>query len=98
MPAYGSAGKITTWVRMEAPSQECLYELDDCGITAAAREERWVENKTQEIRNRFKAQIIGPDGITDEEPYEHHFSSWVSRNIKCDSSRYVSGTSSSADS
>ena len=59
--------------------QEWLYEADYCGITAAIREERYIESTTPEIRKSFKAVIIGPEGITEETPYEHHFSSMQSR-------------------
>ncbi len=59
--------------------QEWMYERDDCGIGAAVHEERFMESTTPESRERFKAVIIGPGGITEETPYEHHFSSWESR-------------------
>lgn len=59
--------------------QDWICEVHACGIAAAIRQEEWIESTTPEVRKRFKIQIVGPDGFTDEKPYEHHFSSMQSR-------------------
>jgi hypothetical protein len=61
--------------------QDWICEVHACGIAAAVRQEEWIESTTPEDRNRFKIKIVGPDGITDQKPYEHHFSSMQSRKL-----------------
>ena len=59
--------------------QEWICEVHESGLEAAIREERWVEMTTPEQRKFYRAKIVCKEGIIDQKPYEHHFSSWAAR-------------------